>query len=122
MQKSFIFLSVILLFAACASEPKEILPNAADLLGHWEIVEGKRDSMPTSMLNGKTFDFTETDVTTELPMTMSDTSKSAFTFDGDSLHCAAFSANFKVASLHNDTMVLFTRLEKYQFMLTLLKR
>jgi hypothetical protein len=120
MQKSFFFLSIIALFGACATEPKEILPTATDLVGHWEVIAGKRDSMPTIMLNEKTFDFTASEVSTLLPMNASDSvSKSPFTFDGDSLVCPAFTANFKVVSLRKDTMVLFTRLQNQQFMLTL---
>jgi hypothetical protein len=110
MQKSVFFLFIIVFFGACATEPKEVLPTANDLLGHWQVVAGKRDSMATTMLNDKTFDFTANEISTLLPMNASDSvSKSPFTFDGDSLVCPAYTANFKVVSLRKDTMVLFTR-------------
>lgn len=122
MQKSFFLLLIPVIFGACASEPTKVMPTATDLVGHWRVIAGKRDSMPTVMLNDKTFDFTATEITTLLPMNASDSvSISSFTFDGDSVICPAFTANFKVASLGKDTMVLFTRLAKQQFMLTLVK-
>jgi hypothetical protein len=120
MQKSFFILFILAFLGACATEPKEVLPTATDLIGHWQVIAGKRDSMPTMMLNDKTFDFTANEISTLMPMNVSDSiSKSPFTFDGDSLRCPAFTANFKVVSLRQDTMVLFTRLQNQQFMLTL---
>jgi hypothetical protein len=123
MQKISFFLCVTLAAISCASEPKEILPTATDLVGHWEIVAGKRDSTTTQMLNGKTFDFSATEISTLLPMNEADSiSTSSFSFDGDSIVCPKFTANFKVVALKNDTMTLFTRLQNHQFMLTLVSR
>ena len=122
MQKSFFLFCITLVAISCATEPKEVLPTATDLAGHWQVVAGKRDSTATQMLNGKTFDFSATEISTLLPMNDADSvSKSSFSFDGDSILCPQFTANFKVVALKNDTMTLFTRLQNHQFMLTLVK-
>ena len=60
------FFLFFLLLAACEDDKKAF--QKEQLLGHWEIVEGKRDGEVSSSFEGAWFEFSDSSMKTNLPI------------------------------------------------------
>ena len=118
--KKLLFACCSLLLFACEADAPSADALHRQLAGRWELAEASRSGKPTESLDGTFFEFTGTELRSNLSGAAS---TAPYTLDGRVIESAdpRLTTDYTIAAISADTLVLRTEMRNVPFEFLLLR-
>ena len=118
--KKLLFACCSLLLLACKTDVPGAEALQSQLAGRWELAEASRNGKPTESLDGTFFEFTDTELRSNLSGAAS---TAPYTLDGQVIESAdpRLTTDYSIAAISADTLILRTEMRNVPFEFLLLR-